>query len=164
MQVFVTIYGAVLQALLDSGSTHNFVDSEAAEHVGIIFSGHVELSVALANGDRVARSGCCTNLKIFIAADSFTVDCYGLPLGSYDMVLGVQWPKSLGPVLWDFKHHTLSFQRHGRTVHWSTSAPPEPLGPTITVALGDLMGELLLCFVPLFTEPIGLPPQRQRYH
>jgi hypothetical protein len=107
MQVFVTIYGTVLRALLDSGSTHNFMDSEAATRVGIVFSGHVGLSVAVANGDRVARTGSCTNLKIFIASDAFTIDCYGLSLGSYDMVLGVQWLKSLGPVLWDFKNRTV---------------------------------------------------------
>jgi hypothetical protein len=158
MQVFVTIYGTVLRALLDSGSTHNFMDSKAAMRVGIVFSGHVGLSVAVANGDRVASTGSCTNLKIFIASDAFTIDCYGLSLGSYDMVLGVQWLESLGPVLWDFKNRTLSFERNGRTVHWSASAPPKPLGPAIAAASGDVMGELLLRFAPLFAEPTGCLP------
>jgi hypothetical protein len=67
-----------------------------------LVSGHIGLSVVVANGDRVASSGCCTNLKVFIAGDAFTIDCYELPLGSYDMVLGVQWLESLGPILWDF--------------------------------------------------------------
>jgi hypothetical protein len=116
MQVFVTIYDTVLRTLLDSGSTHNFMDSEVAARVGIVFSGRVGLSVAVANGDRVASTGSCTNLKIRIAGDAFTIDCYGLSLGSYDMVLGVQWLESLGPILWDFKHHTLSFERNGHTV------------------------------------------------
>jgi hypothetical protein len=164
MQVLVTIYDTVLRALLDSGSTHNFVDSEVAACVGIIFSGCAGLSVAVANGDRVASTGSCTNLKILIAGDAFTIDCYGLSLGSYDMVLGVQWLESLGPVLWDFKNRTLSFERNGRTVRWSASAPPEPLGSAIAAASGDVMGELLLRFAPLFTEPTGLPPHRQRCH
>jgi hypothetical protein len=80
------------------------------------------------------------------------------------MVLGVQWLDSLGPVLWDFKNRTLSFERNGRTVRWSASALPKPLGPAITAASGDVMGELLLHFAPLFAEPTGLPPHRQRCH
>jgi hypothetical protein len=89
MQVFVTIHGTVLRALLDSGSTHNFVDSEAAARAGIVFGTQAGLSVAVANGDHVSSSGCCNNLKIFIAGDEFIINCYGLALGSYDMVLGV---------------------------------------------------------------------------
>jgi hypothetical protein len=131
---------------------------------GIVFSGHARLSVAVSNGDRVASSGCCTNLKIFIAGDAFTIDYYGLSLGSYDMVLGVQWLESLGLFLWDFKNRTLSFERNGHTVRWSASAPPEPLGPAIAAASGDVMGELLLRFTPLFAELTGLPPQRQHCH
>jgi predicted aspartyl protease len=51
MQVYVTVQGAVLRALLDSGSTHNFVDSEAAACIGIKFSSRGGFSVAVANGD-----------------------------------------------------------------------------------------------------------------
>jgi hypothetical protein len=72
MQVFVT----VLQSLLDSGSTHNFVDSEAAARAGIVFGTQAGLSVTVANGDHVSSSGCCNNLKIFIAGDEFIINCY----------------------------------------------------------------------------------------
>jgi putative ubiquitin-RnfH superfamily antitoxin RatB of RatAB toxin-antitoxin module len=56
MQVYVTVQAAVLRALLDSGLTHNFVDSEAAARVGIKFSSRAGFSVAVTNGDRVASS------------------------------------------------------------------------------------------------------------
>jgi hypothetical protein len=71
--------------------THNFVDSEAAMHVGIIFSGHDGLSIAVANGDHAVSSGCCTNLKITITNDEVIIDCYRLSLESYEMILSVQW-------------------------------------------------------------------------
>jgi hypothetical protein len=30
------------------------------------------------------------------------MDCYTLPLEGFDVILGVQWLKSLGPIAWDF--------------------------------------------------------------
>jgi hypothetical protein len=88
MQVFVTTHGMVLRALLDSGSTHNFVDSEAAACVSIMFSRRAGFSVAMANGNHVVSSGSYTDLKIDIAGELFTI--YGLSLGSYEMILSVQ--------------------------------------------------------------------------
>jgi hypothetical protein len=48
----------------------------------------------------MASSGSCIDLKINIASEQFIIACYGLSLGSYEMILGVQWLESLGPVLW----------------------------------------------------------------
>jgi hypothetical protein len=108
MQVYVTVQGVALRVRLDFGSTHNFVDSEAAARVDIKFSSCVGFSVAVANGDRVASSGSCagfsvavtngdrvassgscTDLKINIAGEPFIIARYGLSLGSYEMILGV---------------------------------------------------------------------------
>jgi hypothetical protein len=72
--------------------------------------------VVVANGDRVANTGCYNDLKIVIIGEVFNIEFYGLALGSYEMVLGVQWLASLQSVLWDFKNRTLSSKRHGRTV------------------------------------------------
>jgi hypothetical protein len=110
MQVFITFHDVVLWALLDSGSTHNVNDLEAAVRVGIVFGEQAGLSMAVANDNRVESSGCYNNLKILIADNEFIIDCYDLALGSYRMVLGVQWLESLGPILCDFKNCTLSFE------------------------------------------------------
>jgi hypothetical protein len=59
MQLHVDINGTRLLALLDSGSTHNFVDLDIADRAGIKLEGHSGLQVAVANGDRVHNPGCC---------------------------------------------------------------------------------------------------------
>jgi hypothetical protein len=102
MQIYVLINGTKLRDMLDSGSTHNFVDSEAASRVSIAFTARGNLRVMVANGDRVASSDCCRNLTISIVGEPFVIDCYGLTLGSYEMILSVQWLAFLGPILWDF--------------------------------------------------------------
>jgi hypothetical protein len=59
MQVLVIINGAHLSALLDSGSTHNFVDSTSAARAGVQLTAQHGLRVAVANDDQVHNPGCC---------------------------------------------------------------------------------------------------------
>jgi hypothetical protein len=100
MQLRVAINGAHFLALLDSGSTYNFVDAEAATRAGVDLRGHTGLRVVVANGDHVMSSGCCHGLKIGIEGEPFIIDCYGLTLRSFDMVLGSSgsrhWDQSFG--------------------------------------------------------------------
>jgi hypothetical protein len=49
------------------------------------------------------------DLNVSIGNEQFIIDCYGLSIDSYDMVLGVQWLESLGSVLWDFASRTIAF-------------------------------------------------------
>jgi hypothetical protein len=66
MKVYVSIGDAVAVALLDSGSSHNFVDVEMAQRAGITLRRGAGLSVAVANGDRVASPGKSLDQKIHI--------------------------------------------------------------------------------------------------
>jgi hypothetical protein len=43
----------------------------------------------MANGDCVDSPGCCRDLDIAVGGDLYRVDCYGLALRSYDMVLDI---------------------------------------------------------------------------
>jgi hypothetical protein len=99
MQLVVDINGTRLNALLDSGSTHNFVDLDTAERAGITLAGQAGLHITVANGDRVHSYGCCRSMKTIIGSELFSLDCYRFALGSYDIVLGVHWLESLGPIL-----------------------------------------------------------------
>jgi hypothetical protein len=107
MQLHVTINGAK-RALLDSRSTHNFIDTEVAVRVGLILASRSSLHVAMANGDRLTSPRGCKALAISIVGEQFHIDFYGIALESYEMVLGIQWLESLGPILWDFDRRTLA--------------------------------------------------------
>jgi hypothetical protein len=89
MQLFVVVNGARLTSLLDSGLTHNFVDLGAAACADNHFGGRSSLQVPIANGDHVQSSGCCRNMPLSIDDEQFILDCYGLALASFGMVLGV---------------------------------------------------------------------------
>jgi hypothetical protein len=57
MKVFVSVGDAVAVALLDSGSSHNFIDTDMARRAGIPFSARPGLSVAVANRERLTSPG-----------------------------------------------------------------------------------------------------------
>jgi hypothetical protein len=82
MQLQVKVNGATLTALLDSGSTHNFLDANVAARVGIAFHDRLGLQVTVANGDHLISSGCCCALPVHIGNEVFSINCYGLQLGS----------------------------------------------------------------------------------
>jgi hypothetical protein len=37
-----------------------------------------------------------------IGGESFLMDFYIIPLDGYDVVLGCEWLRTLGPIVWDF--------------------------------------------------------------
>jgi hypothetical protein len=101
MKVYVFIRDAIAVALLDLGSCHNFLDVQMAHRAGLRLHSRSGLSVAVANCEWIASPGRVDNQAVFIGGKAFTIDLYALPLGEYDMVLGVQWLATLGPILWD---------------------------------------------------------------
>jgi hypothetical protein len=105
-------------ALVDSGSTHSFISTEAAcrLHHEPLF--RLRLQVTVANGDRVASAGICPNIKFFIDSGEFVLDLFVIPLAGYEMVLGVQWLRTLGPILWDFSRARMSCWRDDHRVEW----------------------------------------------
>src|SRR5438132_1633488 len=109
MKVYVRIGTVIFIALLDSGSTHNFIDDAIVHHEKILVRAQGGLSVAVANGDRVQCLGKCPPLHASVFGEPFKLDCYVLPLRGYDLILGVRWLSALGPILWDFNNSTMSF-------------------------------------------------------
>jgi hypothetical protein len=81
MELYVDINGARITTLLDSGSTHNFVDLDTTDRVGIKLGGFAGLHVTMANGECVQSPGCWKNLAISIGDEPFTLDFYGLASG-----------------------------------------------------------------------------------
>jgi hypothetical protein len=136
-----------------------------AQRAGIQLAARVGLTVAVANGDRIASPGRAMGQRVRIGEEAFDIDLYALPLGEYDMVLGVQWLGTLGPILWDFAKHTMAFKRGAKRVLWRGIDTTPGLSAAALSGLGDnLMDALLEEFAGLFAEPQGLPPRRHLSH
>jgi len=108
MQVPVYIHGHCLTALLDSGSTHNFIHAELMSRIGLATS-RANLRVTVANGDRVPCGVEARNVAMQIGQEDFTISCFGIDLDGLDLVLGVDILQTLGPILWDFEDLCMAF-------------------------------------------------------
>jgi hypothetical protein len=155
------VNGAWLIALLNSGSTQNFIDMEVAWRMGVRLHDDTGLCVAI-TVDRLSCTGSYKDLAtIAIGAKPFTISYYGLLLGFYETVLDVQWLESLRPILWDFTSRTMAFIRDGHRVVWSAAAS-SPTPPTLLASSTNVMEDLLQQFASLFEVPRGLPPPLPR--
>ena len=114
----VVIQGERLLALLDTGSTHNFLQGDIMRRLGLQPVGREHLRVTVANGDRLACAGVARNVPISIEGEAFSITCVDLKLGCFDYILGVDYLRTLGAILWDFEAMTMAFWRDGRRVCW----------------------------------------------
>jgi hypothetical protein len=76
MTVMVLINAVALMALLDSGSTHNFIDMDAACRARLQLAPRGDLCMAIAKGDRIMSLGYCRDMTITIGGEAFVIDCY----------------------------------------------------------------------------------------
>jgi hypothetical protein len=170
MIVDTTIQGQRLLALLDTGSTHNFIQGAAMQKLGLVTAAGDQLRVTVANGDRLRCVGVTRDVPVMIAGEQYHITCVGIDLGCFDFILGIDFLHTLGPITWDFDAQTVAFTRGGRRILWrGVGSTPTPPPPTVaTVAAVDtgrpLLDRLLQQHATVFTEPQGLPPARPYDH
>jgi hypothetical protein len=168
MVLHVTIRGHQLVALLDSGSTTNFINVDLCARLQLATSPWPALRVLVANGDGIPCQGVTHNVSLSIDTEAFSISCFGITLGSFDLILGYDFLRALGPILWDFERHRMTFTRGGHRVMWlgvGASADTEPaVRAAITPVGRPLLDCLLEQFRSIFEEPRGLPPARPYDH
>ncbi|KAH9779621.1 hypothetical protein KPL71_007762 [Citrus sinensis] len=172
--------------LIDGGSTHNFIDQSIVSKFGLPVVRDKKLQVMVANREKIECVGQCQALTLIIQGLPVTTDFYVLPVTACQMVLGVQWLETLGPVETDYKKLTMTFQVGG------VSHTFQGLGQTSIAALTDKelngihgmgfffqiimtstskpkvhsldMSRLLADFSHVFESPTSLPPRRSHDH
>ena len=132
-------------------------------------TGGEQLRVTVANGDRLRCHGLARDVPITIGDEQFSITCAGIDLGCFDFILGVDFLRTLGPILWDFDALTMTFWQLGRRIRWDViggAAPTTPLQLAATTATAEhpLLESLLQQHGDIFTEPQGLPPTRAYDH
>jgi len=193
MRVTGRVKNSPIHILIDSGSTHNFLDISTAKKLHCEVKKIPPLQVGVANGQQMQCTAMCKNFAWSIMGRTFFTDVMLVSLGNWEMVLGVHWLSSLGPILWDFAKLRMEFQYEGQRVvlrgtqksdmEWTGgkrfqqslcksaqlfALQVQPVLPpsslqTIDTSIPEIQ-QLLREYEDIFAEPKGLPPHRALDH
>ncbi|XP_059456454.1 uncharacterized protein LOC132186493 [Corylus avellana] len=177
-----------IMILVDSGSTHNFVDSSICKKISMSICREQRIKVKVANGEEILSEGKCTNLTVQLKEFSFLTEAFVIMLAGCDMVLGIQWLVTLGSITWNFKDLTMEFTLGQKVILLQGLVAPQlweeaqmdnsmqkhskglllqlldSVEDTEAVPKGSELEGLLAEFSDIFAEPKSLPPHRSQDH
>ncbi|XP_072951725.1 uncharacterized protein [Typha angustifolia] len=173
----------MVRILINTGSTHNFMDKRMVKKIGIAIDATSRFNVALRDGTTLRANNICQGVLLKFQGNSFTLDLQPLALRGVDIVLGMEWMQSLGPMTFGFSEMWMDFKRSGKRVQLDEIRPR--LGAQLQLMVGlpktechgflmqliqsqvghakeeevptDLFA-LLKEFNEMFEEPRGMPP------
>ena len=90
------IWKASMVVLIDSGATHNFITHELLRKAHLSTTKRLDIKVMFGSGITVNGLSVCEGVKINIQRLDSIINCIALELQKVDLVLGVQWLRTLG--------------------------------------------------------------------
>jgi hypothetical protein len=113
--------------LVDSGSTHNFIHHCIAQETHCYIDVVNNFQIMIVNGGSMKCGGRCENVRLQIGDYHLKSHMFSIDMGGCDIVLGVDWLRTLGPILMDFKALTMQFDQEGHQYKFQgiTTGSPE---------------------------------------
>ncbi|XP_070015925.1 uncharacterized protein LOC142174252 [Nicotiana tabacum] len=159
MRVTVSIKGKAVHVLIDTGSTHNFLDLNTGKRLGCALTAISPFVVSVADGNKGV---------------SFDLDMLVLPIGGCNMVLGIQWLITLGDIMWNFRKLKMEFTIMVQKIPLRGIQPPaakliqsgkmDKLLAKPTQSEPVELQLVLQKYSDIFEEPSKLPPSRMHDH
>lgn len=190
MRLFGFLLHHRVSILVDSGSTHNFLDMSLLSKIQLRVNPTPLLQVKIADGTSIQSCGQVNSVTLWVQGHSIVTSFYLISLGGWDIVLGVEWIRTLSLILWDFTHMTMQYTLLARSTtlmgvtpggpsleegtHFIKSNPSTTKGLLLKLLSCDAepaasstpapIQDLLHSFAPVFATPIGFPPSRAYDH
>lgn len=92
----------LVHILVDSRCFNNFLYFKLASNLKVIPDNSKQMNVVIANRVEPQSRRSCNQITEIVQGYNLIVDFHLLQLCGYDIVLGIQWLQTLGPILWNF--------------------------------------------------------------
>ncbi|XP_019255164.1 PREDICTED: uncharacterized protein LOC109233755 [Nicotiana attenuata] len=184
------VNGTPVQVFVDGGSINNFIQPRAAKHLQLPIES-VPIFSVMVGGQRLPSNAVARQTNLVIQGHTLVEDLYILPFHGSDIVLGVAWLATLGPVITNYATREFGFTLNGSRTTWQGDCPTD----TQVIQLHSLrrmpaidaissffrlemvteevpdtretaveLVALLSKFEDVFQRPTGLPPLRDQDH
>jgi len=107
-----------VSVLVDTGSTHNFMQKNVARALKLTIELIVPFNVSTGSGEKLNCAEICRGVEIFIQNTCIKMDIFLLDMSGANLVIGIQGMKTLGPVTFDFDKLLMEFLWKGNKVSW----------------------------------------------
>ncbi|CAO2151592.1 unnamed protein product [Urochloa humidicola] len=171
------IQGKPMRILVDSGSSHTFINSQLAQHLVGVLPISSSVNVQVANGQSLKCTSQLLQTEWVMEGYQFKSDLKVISLAAFDMILGLDWLECHSPMKVHWRHKWMAIPYQGSTVllYGDNAVPPEgsvvqicsvqiSVEDSIKVAIPEEVQQLIEEFGVLFQVPTELPPQRAFDH
>jgi hypothetical protein len=111
--------------LIETGSTHNFLDIKIARKIKLFVYPIPDRKVMVADEIVFGNVGKFHKVKLQIQDFNLESKLYTVPLGGVDVVLGVQWLQTLGTNSVNHHEYFIQFKWHGKSYKLYGFQPPQ---------------------------------------
>jgi hypothetical protein len=105
--------GQKVSVLIDGGASHNFIDSTLLRRRHIPTVEFEGFKVEVAGGRTMPCDRYIPGLKLTLGRHEMIQDVYVMDLPVTNIILGVQWLSTLGPITTNYKTVEMSFTEEG---------------------------------------------------
>lgn len=105
------VNGRAIYILVDSGSTHYFVDEQVVQCLGCRVEYTAPMMVSVADGSKLISRTHCLDFEWEIQGHKFSHPMRIIKLGGCDVVLGGDWLRSNSPMEFDYKRMKVTIHK-----------------------------------------------------
>lgn len=148
-----------ISVLVNTGSTHNFMQVEVANALKLVIHVIEPFIVSTGSGEKHICDRVCKNVEIKIQDTTVKMDIFLLPMVGSNMVIGIQGLKALGPVTFDFVKLWMKFERNKQVIIWH-GCPWISEDPLSSAQLNCLIAstqEAYLCYMKKVEDVSDVP-------
>ena len=168
--------GREVLILVDSGSTHSFINQSTVQRHAIVSVAATPFRVQVANGGLLSCDKVVPHAVWNIQGYGFSQDLRVLPLPTFDLILGMDWLEFYSPmkVHWQHKWLCIPYQDrqvvlYGCVAHAAEIllhiTPVQPAAQDNPLdAMHPAVSAILAQFHQVFASPNSLPPVRACDH